>query len=148
MCPSHFCRVRITSPSSQVRVIQNFVESSQSRVIDLFESSHSQVTRMVESLRIIGLQARVNVESYKFQTFPIYFWLQVHQCTFSGYRSTSGSLMAIGPPVDLQWLQWIFSGYRSASGPAVAIDPPVHLQWLQVHQWIFSGYRSASRLSN
>jgi len=30
---------------------------------------------MVESLRVIGLQARVNVESHKFQTFPLYFWL-------------------------------------------------------------------------
>jgi len=30
---------------------------------------------MVESLRVIGLQARVNVESYKFQTFPAYIWL-------------------------------------------------------------------------
>jgi len=28
MCPSHFCRVRVTSPSSQSRVIQNFLESS------------------------------------------------------------------------------------------------------------------------
>jgi len=27
-------------------------------------SSQSQVTRTVESLRVIGLQARVNVESY------------------------------------------------------------------------------------
>ena len=42
---------------------------------DLVESGQSRVTRMVESLRVIGLQARVNVESYKFQTFLIYFWL-------------------------------------------------------------------------
>ena len=48
---------------------------------------------MVESLRVIGLKARVNVDSYKFQTFPIFF----------GNRSTSGSSVAIGLPMDLQW---------------------------------------------
>ena len=108
-------------------------------------SSQSRVTRMVESLRVIGLQARVNVESYKISNFSYIYlavgppvdlqWLQVCQLTFSGYRSASGPAVAIGPPKDLQWLlvrQWIFSGYRSS----------VDLQWLQVHQWIFSGYRS------
>jgi len=69
MCPSHFCRVRVTSPSSQ----SSEILSSQSRVMTW--SSQSRVTRMIESLRVIGLQARVYVESYKFQTFPIYFWL-------------------------------------------------------------------------
>jgi len=64
MCPSHFCRVR---------VIRKFVESSQDRVMTW--SSQSRVRKMVESLRVIGLQARVNVESCKFQTFPIYFCL-------------------------------------------------------------------------
>jgi len=54
MWPSHFCRVRVTMASSQrrFRVIYKFFELSQSRV-----------TRIVESLRLIGLQARVNVES-------------------------------------------------------------------------------------
>ena len=36
MCPSHFCRVRVKSPSSQSHL--NFFESSQSQ--DLVESSH------------------------------------------------------------------------------------------------------------
>jgi len=39
----------------------------------------------------------------KFQT-SIYFWLYVHQWTFSAYRSAGGPSVAIGPPVDLQWL--------------------------------------------
>jgi len=55
MCPSHFCRVSFESESSEILL--------------------SRVTKMVESLLVIGLQARVTVESYKFQTFPIYFWL-------------------------------------------------------------------------
>jgi len=69
MCLSHFCRVRVTSPSSQsrVRVIQKFFESSQSH--DLVESSQSRVTKTVESLRVIGLQARVNVESHEISHF-------------------------------------------------------------------------------
>jgi len=49
-----------------------------------------------------------------------------------GYRSTSGPSVAIGPPVDLQWLyvhQWIFSGYMSTSGSSVAIGPPVDFQF-------------------
>jgi len=45
--------------------------SCQSRVM----TWSSRVTRMDESLRVIGLQARANVDSYKFQTLPIYFWL-------------------------------------------------------------------------
>jgi len=40
---------------------------------------------MVESFRVIGLQARVNVESHKISNFPY-------------------MILAIGPPVDLQWL--------------------------------------------
>jgi len=67
MCPSYFCLVRVTSPSSQYRfkVIENF--SSQSH--GLVESSQSRVTRIVESLRVIGLQARVNVESHEISRF-------------------------------------------------------------------------------
>jgi len=67
---------------------------------------------MLEPLRVIGLQARVNVESYKLSNFSYIF-------------------LAIGPPVDLQWQlvpQWTFSGYRSASGSSVAIGPQVDLQ--------------------
>jgi len=40
---------------------------------------------MFESLRVIGLQARVNVESYKISNFSYIF-------------------LAIGPPVELHWL--------------------------------------------
>ena len=92
---SRALRVRVESESSEIL-------SSQSRVTTW--SSQSRVTRMVESLRVIGLQARVNVESYKISNFFYIF-------------------LAIGPPVDLQWLQ-------VRQWPSVAIGPPVHLQWL------------------
>ena len=63
MCSSHFCRVRVTCPSSQsrVRVIKIFFYS----IHGLVESSQSRVKRTVESVRVIGLQARVNVESHE-----------------------------------------------------------------------------------
>ena len=60
MCPSHFCRVRVTSPSSQSH--PNFFRV---RVM----TWSSRITRTVESLRIIGLQARVNVESHEISRF-------------------------------------------------------------------------------
>ena len=60
MCPSHFYRVRVTRPSSQSH--PNFFRV---RVM----TGSSRVKRIVESLRIIGLQARVNVESHKFSRF-------------------------------------------------------------------------------
>jgi len=63
-------------------------ESESSEILsshDLVESSQSRVTRMFESLRVIGLQARVNVESYKISNFSYIF-------------------LAIGPPVELHWL--------------------------------------------
>ena len=72
------------SRALRVRVIWNFVES---------ESSHDLMS-----------QSRVNVESYKFQTSPIYILAKVHQWIFSGYRSASGPSVAISSPVDLQWL--------------------------------------------
>jgi len=56
--------------------------------------------------------------------------MQSTSTSFSGYRSASGSSMAIGPLVDLQWLlvrQWTFSDYWSVSGSSVAIGPPVDL---------------------
>jgi len=79
---------------------------------------------MVESLRVIGLQAQSQCRVI--QNFKLFLYI------FS-YRSTSGPSMAIGPPVDLQGLQvrqWTFSGYRSASELSVAIGPPADLQWL------------------
>jgi len=47
ICASYFCRVRVN---------QNFFKS---------DASHD----LIESLRVIGLQARVNVESVKFHIF-------------------------------------------------------------------------------
>jgi len=76
-------RVKVTSPSSQSHLKFCRVESESSH--DLVKSSQSRVTRMVESLRVIGLQARVNVESYIFSNFSYIF-------------------LATGAPVDLQWL--------------------------------------------
>ena len=43
--------------------------SSQSQSHDSVESSQSRVTRTVESLRVIGLQVRVNVESHEIARF-------------------------------------------------------------------------------
>ena len=51
MCPSHFCRVSVTSPSSQSDL--KFFRA---------ESSH-------KNCRVIGLQARVNVESHEIWHF-------------------------------------------------------------------------------
>jgi len=71
MWPSHFCRVRVTSPSSQ-RHQKNF------RVI--VESWLGRVTRTVESLRVIGLQARINVESHEISHFfyDIFYVMKWH----------------------------------------------------------------------
>jgi len=72
MCTSHLCRVRITSPLSQSQLIFFRVESM-SRY-DLLESSQSRVTRTVESLRDVSLQARVNVESNEILSFSYVFF--------------------------------------------------------------------------
>ena len=55
-------RVRVESESSKIF-------SSQSQSHDLVESNQSRVTRTVESLRVIALQARVNVESHEISRF-------------------------------------------------------------------------------
>jgi len=70
MCPSHFCRVRVTTSSSQsrVRVIWNFVELSH----DLVESSHKNGRVTSSHWFTSSSQCRV---IHKFQTFPIYLWL-------------------------------------------------------------------------
>jgi len=59
--------VESESQAPRVRVESSKIYSSRSR--DLVESSQSRVTRTVESLRVIGLQARVNVESYEISRF-------------------------------------------------------------------------------
>jgi len=56
MCPSHF----VESESSKI---------FSSRVRVMTWSSQSRVTRTVESLRVIGLQARVNFESHEISRF-------------------------------------------------------------------------------
>jgi len=72
MCPCHFCRVRVTSPSSQRES-----ESSKNFRVDS-ETSHDfieseRVTTTVESLRGICLQAQVNVESNEISHFSMTF---------------------------------------------------------------------------
>jgi len=62
MCPSHFCQSHKPLESESSKIF-----SSQSH--DLVESSQSRVTRTVESLRVIGLQARVNVNSHELSCF-------------------------------------------------------------------------------
>jgi len=76
MRPSHFCRVRVESESQALRVR---VESESSKNFsspshDLVESSQNRVTRIVESLRVIDLQARVNVESHEILHFFYYIF--------------------------------------------------------------------------
>jgi len=70
MCPSHFLtsqnQVRVTSPSSQSHL--KFLDSSQRRVM----TWSSRVARTVESLRVIALQARINVESHEISRFFCY----------------------------------------------------------------------------
>ena len=88
-------RVTVTNPSSQsrVRIIWNFVESESSH--DLVESSHKN-GRFTSS----------------------YWFTSSSQCRVIQISNFSYIFLAIGPPVDLQWLQvrqWIFSSYRSAS---------------------------------
>jgi len=53
------------SSQSRVRDIQIFFEASH----DLVEKSQSRNTRTIELLRVIGLQARVNVESNDISNF-------------------------------------------------------------------------------
>jgi len=71
MCPSQFCRIRVTSPSSQSHPKFFRVVSGSSH--GLVESSPGQVTRTVQSLQASGLQTRVNVESYEFSHFSCIF---------------------------------------------------------------------------
>jgi len=69
MCPSHFCRVRVESESQAPRVR---VESESSKIFSSrvrVMTWSSRVTRTVESLRVIGLQAGVNVESQEASRF-------------------------------------------------------------------------------
>jgi len=62
----------LTRAISSVRVV--FVESESSKLFssqshDLVKSSQNRITRIVESLRVIGLQARVNFESHEISRF-------------------------------------------------------------------------------
>jgi len=77
--PESFLSSQSHEPFESVESESSQILSSQSRVINW----SSRVIRMVESLRVIGLQARVNIESYKITNFSYIF-------------------LAIGPPVDLQ----------------------------------------------
>jgi len=70
VCPSHLCRVRVTA--LLVRVESVTVKKFLSRVMtwsSRVESSQRRVTRTGESLRVINLQARVNVESNEISHF-------------------------------------------------------------------------------
>jgi len=86
MCPSHFCRVRVESElrALRVRVIWNFVES---------ESESSHKNGRVTSSHCFASSSQCRV----IQNFKLFLYI-------FGYRSTSGPSVAIGPPVDLQWL--------------------------------------------
>ena len=64
---SNQSRVRVTSPSSQT---QSHLIFFRVRVLTL--SSQSRVTKTVDSLQVIGLQALVNVESHEVSHFFYY----------------------------------------------------------------------------
>jgi len=71
MCPSHFCRVRVTSALSQSHLKFFRVESETWLGRVESESSHKNV----ESFRVIGLQTRVNVESHEISHFFLLHFL-------------------------------------------------------------------------
>ena len=81
MCPRQFCRV--SSPSHK---------PFQSETSKLFSSWvmpwWSGVSRTVESLRVIGLESRVNVESNKISDFSMFFLL------WNGVRKVQPNLSA------------------------------------------------------
>jgi len=71
-CPSHICRVRV-EPESHHKPF----ESESSKII----SSQSRVTRTVESLRVIALEARVNVESNEIAYFFLFLFFCYEMAT-------------------------------------------------------------------
>jgi len=82
MCPSDFCQVR---GDSEPQALWVRFESESSKIFlslvrkshDLVESSQGRVTRTVKSLRVIGLQTRVNVESNEISHFfCLYFGMK------------------------------------------------------------------------
>jgi len=80
MCSSHFFRVRVTHALSQSHLKFFPVESKSSHDLvesshDLVESSQRRVTRTVESLQVIGLQARVMVKSNEISHFFYDFFM-------------------------------------------------------------------------
>ena len=87
-------QVRVTIPSSQsrVRVIWNFVESSQSRVM----TSSSRV-------RVESQEWSSHFESlvYKLESMSSHTNFKLFLYIFA-YRSANGPSVAVGPPVDLQ----------------------------------------------
>ena len=73
-CPSHICRVRV-EPESHHKPFES--ESSH----DLVDSSQIRVTRTVESLRVIALEARVNVESNEIAYFFLFLFFCYEMAT-------------------------------------------------------------------
>ena len=68
--PSHFYQVRVESESQALRVRVESSKNFSSRVRVLIWSS--RVSKTVESLRVIGLHVRVNVESHEISHFFYY----------------------------------------------------------------------------
>jgi len=79
-------RVIFVESASQALCIR--VESESSKIFssqshDLVESGQSRMTKTVESLRVIGLQARVNFESYEISHFFYYIFYAMKWCPTS-----------------------------------------------------------------
>jgi len=89
MCPSHFCRVRVTSPKSQSHWKFCRVVSESSH--DLVESNHKNGRVTTSHWFTSSSHCRV------IQNFKLFLYIL-------GHRSASGPSVAIGSPVDLQWL--------------------------------------------
>ena len=100
MCPSQFCRVRDMRPSSQSRLkfCQVRVESWLGRIES--ESSHKNGRVTSSHWVTSSIQCRV----MQISNFSYIFLAISPPWTCNGYRSASWLSVAIGPPVDLQWL--------------------------------------------
>ena len=86
-----FCRVRVTSPSSQsrLRVIQNFIVSSQSQSHDLVESEQSHEDCRVTSSHWFASQSQCRV-TLKFHVFSTTFFCQ--EMTLDNYKMVPNML--------------------------------------------------------
>jgi len=82
MCPSHFCQGRVESESQvlRVRIESESFKNLLNRVKVRVMAWSSRVTITVTSLRVIGLQARVNVEPQEISHFFLRHFFAMKLC--------------------------------------------------------------------